>query len=334
MNKGGKIMKKKKLRSIISLIAVMVIILSGCSNGDKNASGSYDYEQKGENGAVDEAVTEEMEMGSTTADSSVEEDTKMSTTKNIQKANVKNDNQKMIKNFHIDLETQEFDSVLLSVQERVKFFTGYIENAEIGGTSYYSKNLRSAHMVIRVPKEKVDQFVKTVKDSDIANVVRESETAQDVTLAYVDIESHQKALSIEQERLLSLLKKAEKIADIIELENRLSEVRYELESYTSKLRTYDNLVDYSTVTLEISEVERMKAVEEKTVGDKMKNGLSQTGYNIKTGAQNFAIWFVVNLPYIIIWSIVIIVGIIVGRKIYKKTIRKVEKEESQEEEEK
>ena len=37
--------------------------------------------------------------------------------------------------------------------------------------------------------------------------------------------------------------------------NRLSEVRYQLESIESQLRTFDNRIDYSTVYLYIDEVE-------------------------------------------------------------------------------
>ena len=53
----------------------------------------------------------------------------------------------------------------------------------------------------------------------------------DVTLRYVDVDSHKKALETEQERLLALLEKAENVEDIITIENRLSDVRYELENY-------------------------------------------------------------------------------------------------------
>ena len=62
----------------------------------------------------------------------------------------------------------------------------------------------------------------------------------DVTLRYVDVDSHKKALETEQERLLALLEKAENVEDIITIENRLSDVRYELENYESQIRLLDN----------------------------------------------------------------------------------------------
>ena len=40
---------------------------------------------------------------------------------------------------------------------------------------------------------------------------------------------------------------------------------YEIESYESQLRTYDNLIDYTTVTIYISEVERTIAAENQSI---------------------------------------------------------------------
>ena len=68
-----------------------------------------------------------------------------------------------------------------------------------------------------------------------------------MTLQYVDLESHKKALTTEQDRLIELMEQAETVEDIITIEGRLSEVRYQLESMESQLRTYDNKIDYSTV---------------------------------------------------------------------------------------
>mgnify|MGYP002226154573 CR=1 FL=1 len=88
-----------------------------------------------------------------------------------------------------------------------------------------------------------------------------------MTLTYVDLQSHRDALQTEQERLLQLLEQAESIEDIITIEQRLSDVRYQLESMESQLRSYDNQVDYSTVYLYIDEVEVYTPVEEETHGN-------------------------------------------------------------------
>ena len=165
--------------------------------------------------------------------------------------------------------------------------------------------VRNADMTIRIPKDKLDGFLNTV--SEIANVIRRSDDVKDVTLAYVDLQSHRDALRTEQTRLLELLQKAETVEDIITIEERLSNVRYQLESMESQLRTYDNQVDYSTVYLSIEEVEILTPVEEETVWQRISGGFVESLDNVGEGFVEFGIWFVVNLPYLVVWAVLIAV---------------------------
>ena len=81
----------------------------------------------------------------------------------------------------------------------------------------------------------------------------------------------------EQERLLSLLEQAETMEEIIALESRLTEVRYQLESMESQLRTMDNQVSYSTVYLSIEEVEHFTPPAEKGTWERISTGFSENG---------------------------------------------------------
>lgn len=111
------------------------------------------------------------------------------------------------------------------------------------------------------------------------------------------------------------------------MESRLSSIRYELQTYESQLRTYDNQVEYSTVTLSISEVERITPVtaEKKTVWNRIHTGFGDTIYNLSEGLKNFVVWFVVNLPYLIIWTIIITGVVLMVRRYYRKKNGKYKK---------
>ena len=50
--------------------------------------------------------------------------------------------------------------------------------------------------------------------------------------------------------------------DIIALENALAETEYEIDSLTGQKRAYDSLVDFSTITLRLREVQSLSAVSE------------------------------------------------------------------------
>ncbi|MBP8703045.1 MAG: DUF4349 domain-containing protein, partial [Acetatifactor sp.] len=211
---------------------------------------------------------------------------------------------------------------------------GYIESLDAyNGSTYYSyRSTRNANLTIRIPKDRLEEFQNTV--SELGNVTSRSENVQDVTLTYVDLQSHRDALQTEQERLLQLLEQAESIEDIITIEQRLSDVRYQLESMESQLRSYDNQVDYSTVYLYIDEVEVYTPVEEETTWERISAGFMDSLKSIGEGIKEAAIWFVIHIPYLVIWAIVIVIIVLILKKIKKRTkrIRAEEKKKFAEEE--
>jgi hypothetical protein len=238
---------------------------------------------------------------------------------NLQQAKALQNQDKIIRTFYLEVETQSFDSLITRLDSEIKRLEGYVETSKISGKSFYdNEGARYANITARVPKSHVDEFVNTVGEN--ANVTNEQESTENVSLEYADIESRKKALQIEQERLFALLEKTDTLDNIVILESRLSEIRYELQNYETTLRTYDNKVEYSTVTLSIKEVEKLTpAVEMKpSVGTRIKNGFSNTMYRLSEGFKNFIVWFVVNLPYLIIWAVIITLIVIIAKKMKKR----------------
>lgn len=229
------------------------------------------------------------------------------------------DERKLIKTVDMTVETKEYDMLMTELKNQVSKLGGYIEHMDTyNGSSYsYYRSSRSASMTIRIPKDKLTEFVETV--SGISNVVRRSDNVEDVTLSYVDMESRRNTLQTEQERLLALLAKAESIEDIITIEDRLSTVRYQLESMESKLRTIDNQVDYSTVYMNIDEVRELTPVEEQTPIERIGEGFVDSLHDIGDGAVEFAVWFVINIPYFVIWAVIITAIVLIVRACRKRS---------------
>ncbi len=227
------------------------------------------------------------------------------------------ENEKLIRTVTMQLQTKEFDTLISYLDAKVAEYGGYIQSSQVYGNGMDTYGYRSASMTLRIPQSKLDLFVSGV--SDTATVVRKSENAENVTLRYADTEARLKSLQIEQERFLELLEKADTVETILTLEKHLTELRYEIESYASTLKVYDNKVDYSTVTLDISEVKRIVPVEQDpTLWSRMKDGFSDTWYDIKDGMADFAVWVVTNLLYLIIWAVVLTVAFVIVRKTLKK----------------
>ena len=139
------------------------------------------------------------------------------------------------------------------------------------------------------------------------------------------MQSHVKALRSEYDTLLGILEKCTELKDVISVQSRITEVLYQIESYESMLKNYDNLVTYSTVHMSLSEVERETVVVEQTVGTRMTEALSRTMDDVREGLQDFAVDFVTNLPYIVIWLVLIVVLVLVIRALYRRQRRRSEK---------
>ncbi len=223
---------------------------------------------------------------------------------------------KLIRTFNLDAETTDFDNLVTQLQQETQNLGGYVESSYVNGNSYYTENSRYASLTLRIPKDKTDDFLGTV--GEMANVTSKSENVEDVTLTYTDLKSHVEALQAEQEQLMKLMEQAKTVEDTMSIQSRLTDVRYELESYMSQLKVYDNQVDYDTVNISIQEVKNETPTGELSIGQKMLNGLENSLRAIAESAKNLCIWFVASIPYFVILFAVIFAVVSIIKKIRKK----------------
>ncbi len=327
--------RKKVMGQALAAVVMAGLLLTGCGSSKGYSYESADtaaaepamaqesYDSGGGylvgDGVDTNAVTEEIaEAKSELAefDEAVAEEGGAAETPQVQKTT-----RKLIRNVDLEVETETFDDLLTAVRRRTELMEGYIEESyTYNGSSYSGNRLRNANLTIRVPAEHLDEFLENM--AEVSNVISRNESVTDVTLRYVDLESHKKVLLAEQERLLALLEKAETIEDIISLEQRLSEVRYQLESMESQLRVMDNQVSYSTVYLYINEVVKLTPVKEQSVWEKISTGFVNSLYDVGNALADFGIGFVIDLPYIFVWALIIILAIVIFRWILKRVRRK------------
>ena len=227
-------------------------------------------------------------------------------------------NRKLIKTVHMDVETKDYAGLVSNLETQIAEMGGYIESLDVYGSSN-----RHASITARVPANKLDGFVKQI--GEVANVTSRSESVEDVTLRYVDLDSHTRMLEEEQERLLTLLENATTIEEIITIESRLSEVKYQLESMKSQLRTFDNQIEYSTVHINIDEVIELTPVEELSDGERIAQGFAKSVADVLYGIKEFFIGLIINLPYLVVWAIVIGVLLLVIRAIMKYSDKRTQR---------
>ena len=311
-------MKGKKLLALMMAALVMASLLAGCGAATDSV-GNMKQESPME---APEAVMDQ-EAGGGLLYGTTEES-----------ASTAAADQKLIKRVNIDAETEDLESLLPQITNKVGELGGYIEHQELyNGSAYSSSRRRNVNMTIRIPVDRLGEFTAQIEGA--SNVVNYSESAEDVTLQYVDTESRITALEVEQERLLELLSKADNMSDLLEIEARLTDVRYELESYSSQLRTLENKVSYATVYLYINQVKVYTEVEPQTVWQRIGSGFSENLTDIGEDLTNFFVWIVTFSPQLIFWAVVIAGAVtLVRRKAKNRRAKKMPDNPPEKQEEK
>lgn len=304
---------RKKKRGLL-LVGLCMLLLGGCGSSQKDRMQSIQMEENAYD--TDDIYTENYGEEYTP-----EEGDPTSGTTDTAQADVST-NRKLIKNVSLNVETTDFDSLVYNVEKRVGMCSGYIESSEVRGSSQSESMVsRTANYTIRIPSDRIDEFVTAI--SDMSNVIDRNQSVEDVTLAYVDRESKKKTLQIEQERLLALLEQATSIEVIIELESRLTDIRYQIESMESQLRTYDNLVEYATITVGVEEVMVLTPVVKDSVGERISNGFKMNIQKVGSGFVNLFVWVVTSSPYLVLWAAILLVILFVGKRIHAKCSKKI-----------
>lgn len=313
----------KKYLSLILCLALLAALLSGCGGSGSRSTMAYD------NGGMveyaDEAPAAMAAEGAALKNAAA--DTGSTTLP---------ENRKWIVTVNLTAETDDLDALTAALDAKIAALQGYVEDQNVyNGSSYQNgRRYRSANLTVRVPADSVDAFLQDV--GGLANVVRQNKSLEDVTLSYVATESRLKALETEETRLLELLAQAENMTDLLEIEGRLAEVRYEIENYASQKRLYDNQIDYATVYLNIEEVQEYTPVEEPTLWERISKGFTDNLKGVGEDLLDVLVWVIVSLPYLVVFAVVLaivvwIVKPIRRRRKEKKAARKAAKEAKNEE---
>ena len=242
------------------------------------------------------------------------------------------ENRKWVITMNLTAETEDLDAALTQLSAKIQELNGYVESQSITGSSTASRS-RYAYLTIRVPADQVDQFAEDV--SGMTNLVSTSRRVEDITLSYTDTEGRLNALKTEEARLLELMEQAETMSDLLDIEERLTEVRYQLENYTSTLRLYDNQVDYATVELRVNEVEKYTPAEQRGFWQKITDGLSDSIVDLGHAIVDFISWLIIDLPYLLVIALLAWLATALTRRcLRRKKAKKQAKEEKKETEEK
>ncbi len=297
---------KKHYFAIAALLLALVLLASACggtlpagkSDGAPAATGNSYYEAQEKTPVP--TVSSPASFTATDTDSGVS-------------------NQKLVKTLSVVIETLEFDETIGKLRDLVEASGGYVEKSTVNGQSYQNTERRTASFTIRVPAGNLDKTEEAL--AGLGNITSSTANVSDITLTYADTASRVAALEAQRDSLLSMLQKAEDLKDLLTIQDHLTEVEYQLESYASKLRIMDNQVEYSSISLQIREVRIYTEPEPEDVsfGTRLaklfKNSLKRVG----TFFEDLALFVLGRLPILLIWGVFILAVVLIVKLITRKS---------------
>lgn len=301
-------------RKIFAICAAAILLLAGCG-GDYSGGTAGD---QAETSAPSTSWTGEL-WDMDHANSAPPEPEEIGGAEIPGSSVYQNPDAKLIRRAELNIQTEQFEQSLEALNRLTAECGGYFESASVyGGGRRDAYADRSGAYIVRVPSEQYSQFLSGA--GNLGYVTSKKESSENVGERYYDIETRLKTQRTKQERLLSLLERAETMVDIIDLENALSEVEYQIEMYSSDLKQYDALIEFATVTISLNEVGRVtqEVGETASLGRRMAAGFQASLRGLAEGFQEFLVWVSYNLFLSLVLAAVIAAAAVVGCRELKK----------------
>ena len=225
--------------------------------------------------------------------------------------------EKLIYSASATVETTEFDGTIEKLSALVEQYGGFVESSSVNGSNYYTQSrgyssTRYASYVIRVPSDKFSALMGSL--STLGNVPYSHTYTENITAQYYDTDARLTAYQTQEARLLEMMEAAKTVEDLIAIEEKLTELRYQIESLQSTLKNWDRQVAYSTLDLEVQEVIEYTPESRMSYGQELalalSSGLKRTGEFFK----DLLLAIVGALPALVILAVVLAILIPVWKK--------------------
>ncbi len=216
---------------------------------------------------------------------------------------------KIIKDGSIEIKVDELETAKQTVDAMLKKYDAYYSNEVLNNNDWnYSYNLS-----IRIPSKNFDNLIKELEGGH-GLVTFKTINSRDVTEQFVDLEIRLGNKHSYLARYKELLKKANSIKEILEIEEKIRNLEEEIESVTGRLKYLSDLVDFSTLELTISQSVKYKYTPEKrdSFWEKLKSSVNKGWFAF----VDFALFILLLWPFWI--SGAVVAYFIIRRKRNKK----------------
>lgn len=165
---------------------------------------------------------------------------------------------KIIKTAYINIEVENIAASRKLIDTAIKSFDGYV----ISENTQNTESQLTSSLNIKVPAPQFDRMLAKLANLAMRVDYQNIET-QDVTAEYIDVETRLSNSQKVEQTYIKLLQRANSIEDILKIEQKLGEIRTEIESTQGRLKYLNNQVSYSTINLSVYQKLEYKFIAEK-----------------------------------------------------------------------
>jgi hypothetical protein len=223
----------------------------------------------------------------------------------------------IIRTAQLNLITKEFDKARTALETTLKRHRGYLGEMKTGGSTGSGRTLTAT---LRVPADQLDATLAELKT--LGRVESESQTGQDVTSQYVDLQARLANARNTEQRLTDLLRnRTGKLSDVLEVEQEVDRVRGEIEQMEAERKNMSNQVSFATLNATITEDYKAQLqVVPPSTSTRLSNAAVAGYKSMVEGIVSLALFMLENGPTLLLWCAVLLFP---ARFLWKKLRRSV-----------
>lgn len=222
---------------------------------------------------------------------------------------------KMVRTSAIEMVVQKPAEAAEKIRAVAEGMGGFLVSSEMSGGQDASGTL-----TVRVPADRFEEARAQIRKLGL-RVESEKIEAQDVTRQYVDQEANLRNLRAEEAQYLAILKQAHTVKDTLEVSEKLSEVRGQIEQQKAEFDALSKQIE--TVAIAVS----LRAEAEAQVFGLHWRPLYQMKLALRDGLDAVAEYaasmtsMVFYLPAVLLWLVTVVVGAAVGWRMLRWVAR-------------
>lgn len=278
---------KSKIAITISLILTFSLLLGACAAASAPMEGGVFSGQSAASPASGEAVRN---APSFSADSDFAFDDELTGTERI-----------VIKDASLSIVVNDPPGSMETISQMAEDMGGFVVSAQVYHTRLDSGvEVPQASITVRVPAERLNEALETIRSESDRDPLNESINSQDVTRDYTDLQSRLSNLEAAETQLNEIMGSATKTEDVLSVYNNLVQVREQIEVIKGQIQYYEQSAALSAISVELVPNE---AVQPLKVGDWEITGTAKNAVQALINTLQF-------LVKAVIWIVLLVVPVL------------------------